>query len=68
MFVKKQWQPTHPRLAIDQMLKCFFITLLKWMKYTNRSTFAYYSLRFWDFKSLQGVPKSWQKLKAKNNF
>ena len=50
------------------MLQCFFITLLKWMKYKNWLTFAYYSITFWDFKSLQGVPRTWQVLKSKNKF
>ena len=53
MFVKKQEKPTHPPLVIHQMFECFVITLLKWMKYKNRLTFAYYSITFWDFKSLQ---------------
>ena len=48
------------------MLQCFVITLLKWMKHKNRLAFAYYSISFWDFKSFQGVRKTWQKLKAKN--
>ena len=68
MFVKKQEKPTHPPLVIHQMFECFVITLLKWMKYKNRLTFAYYSITFWDFKSLQSVPTTWQKLKAKNYF
>ena len=38
------------------------------MKYRNRLTFAYYSITFWDFKSLQSVPKSWQVLKTKQIF
>ena len=38
------------------------------MKYKNRLTFAYYSITFWDLKSLQSVPKIWQKLKEKENF
>ena len=50
------------------MPQCFVTTLLKWRKYKNILTFAYYSITFWDFKSLQGIPKVWQKLKAKNNF
>ena len=50
------------------MFQCFVITLLKWIKYKNRLTFAYYSITFWDFKSLQSVPTTWQKLKAKNVF
>ena len=48
------------------MFQCFVVTLLKWMKYKNRLTFAYYSIRFWDFKSLQGVRKTWKVLKVKN--
>ena len=68
IFVKKQQKPTHPPLAIHQMFQCFVITLLKWMKYKNRLAFSYYSITFWDFKSFQGVPKTWQKLKAKNYF
>ena len=47
------------------MFECFVITLLKWMKYKNRLTFAYYSITFWDLKSLQSVPKTWQVLKTK---
>ena len=35
-------------------------------KYKNRLTFEYYSLTFWDFKSLKSVPKTLQTLKAKN--
>ena len=50
------------------MFQCFVITLLKWMKYKNRLAFAYYSITFWDFKSFQSVPTTWQKLKAKNIF
>ena len=42
----------------------FRYSLLKWMKYEKRPTFAYYSTTFWDFKS---VPKTWQKLKGKYN-
>ena len=34
----------------------------------NRLTFAYYRITFWDFKSVQGVPTTWQKLKAKTIF
>ena len=45
------------------MFQCFVITLLKWMKYKNWLTFAYYSI-----KSLQSVSKTWQVLKAKNIF
>ena len=37
------------------MFECFVITLLKWMKYENRLTFAYYSITLWDFKSLHKV-------------
>ena len=55
-------------LAIHQMLQCFGITLLKWMKYKNKLTFAYYSMTFWDFKSLQSVPKTWQVLKTNPDF
>ena len=44
----------------------FCYTLLKWMKYKNWLTFAYYSITFWDLRSLQGVPKTWQVLKSKN--
>ena len=66
MFVKKQEKPTHPPLVIHQMFECFVITLLKWMKYKNRLTFAYYSITFWDFKSFQGVPKTWKVLKSTN--
>ena len=33
------------------MFQCFVISLLKWMKYNNRLTSAYYSIRLWDFKS-----------------
>ena len=46
------------------MFQCFVITLLKWMKYKNRLTFAYYSIAFWDFKSPK-CSKTWQVLKAK---
>ena len=66
--VKKQLKPVYPPLAINQMFECFVITLLKWMKYKNRLTFAYYSITFWDFKSLQSVPKIWQVLKTKRKF
>ena len=52
-------------IQLHQMLQCF---ILKWMKYKNRLTFAYYGIAFWDFKSFQSVPKSWQVLKAKKNF
>ena len=45
------------------MFQCFVITLLKWVKYKNRLTFAYYSI-----KSLQSVSKTWQVVKAKNIF
>ena len=38
------------------------------MKYNYRLKFAYYSITFWDFKSLQSVPKTWQVVKTKNNF
>ena len=58
MLVKKQWKPTRPPYALHQMFQCFVITLLKWMKYKHRLTFAYYSITFWDFKSLQSVPKT----------
>ena len=50
------------------MFQFFVITLLKRIKYKNRLTFAYYSITFWDFKSLQGVPKTWKVLKSKNKF
>ena len=66
MFVKKQKNPTHPPLKLHQIFQCFVIMLLKWIKYKNRPTFGYYSITFWDFKSLQNVPKSWQLLKTKN--
>ena len=46
------------------MFQCFVIMLLKWMKYKNRLTFEYYSIRYWDFKRLQSVPKTWQMLKT----
>ena len=35
------------------------------MKYEKRLTFAYYSVTFWDFKSLQSVLKTWQVLKKR---
>ena len=54
--------------AIYQIFQCFVITLLKWTKYKNRLIFAYYSITFWDFKSLQGVLKTWKVLKANNYF
>ena len=38
------------------------------MKYKNRLTLAYYSTKFWDFKSLQSVSKTWKVLKTKNFF
>ena len=38
------------------------------MKYENRLTFAYYSIKFWDFKTLYCVPKTWKVLKEKNKF
>ena len=38
------------------------------MKYKNRVTFAYYSITFLDFKSLQIVPKTLQVLKKKKMF
>ena len=61
MFVKKQQKPTDPPLSIHQMFKCFVITLLKWMKYKNRSTFAYYSINHFeilkDFKVFQKPEK-----------
>ena len=50
------------------MFQFFVITLLKRIKYKNRLTFAHYSITFWDFKSLQGVPKTWKVLKSKNKF
>ena len=56
---------TNSPFAIHQIFKCFVITLLKWMKYKNRLTFAYYGIIFLDFKSLQSVPKTLQVLKAK---
>ena len=37
-------------------------------KYKNRLTFAYYSIALWDFKTLQGVPKTLQMLKSKKAF
>ena len=37
------------------------------MKY-NGLAFVYYSIIFWDFKSLQSVPKTWEVLEAKNIF
>ena len=46
------------------MFQCFVIAFLKWMKYKNRLTFAYYSTKFWDFKSLQSVSKTWKVLKT----
>ena len=47
-------------IILSQYIKylIFCYTLLKWMKYKNRPTFAYYSTIFWDFKS---VPKTWQR-------
>ena len=54
--------------AIYQIFQCFVITLLKWTKYKNRLIFAYYSITFWDFKSPQGVLKTWKVLKANNYF
>ena len=59
---------TNSPFAIHQIFKCFVITLLKWMKYKNRLTFAYYSITFWDIKNLQSVPKIWKVLKSKNKF
>ena len=47
------------------MFQCFVIAFLKWMKYKNRLTFAYYSTKCWDFKSLQSVSKTWKALKTK---
>ena len=47
----------------------FHYHVIKWIKYKNRLTFAYYSITFWDFcniLSLQSVPKTCQVLKAKN--
>ena len=38
------------------------------VSYKNRLTFAYYSITFWDFYSLQGVTKTWKVLKAKTKF
>ena len=35
------------------------------MKYEKRLTFAYYSVTFWDFKSLQSVLKTWKVLKKR---
>ena len=52
----------------SQLFKYFVITLLKWMKYKNRLAFAYYSITFWDFKSHQSVPKTWQVLEPKYIF
>ena len=68
MFVKKQQKPINPPLAINQMLQCFVMALLKWIKYKNRLTFTYYSIKFWDFKSLESVPKTSQVLKTKKEF
>ena len=39
---QKAIKTIHPPHAINQMFQCFAITLLKWMKYKNRLTFAYY--------------------------
>ena len=47
--VKKQQKSVYPRLPINQMFECFVITLLKWMKYKNRLTFAYYSINILRF-------------------
>ena len=49
------------------MLKCFVITLSKWMKYKNRLAFAYYSITFWDFKNLQ-CSKNLRSVRSKKNF
>ena len=38
------------------------------MKCKSRLTFEYYSITFWGFNGVWGVPKSWQVLKGKNNF
>ena len=54
--------------AVNQMFQCFVITLRKWMKFENRLTFAYYSVTFWNFKSLQSVSETWQMLKKKRFF
>ena len=35
------------------MFQYFIITLLKWKKYKNKLTTAYYSISLWDFKSLK---------------
>ena len=50
------------------MFQCFVITWLKWMRYKYKLTFPYYSITFWDLKSLQSVPKTWQVLKTKKKF
>ena len=50
---------------INKMFLCFVITLLKWIKYKNILTFAYYSISFWDFRSLLSVAKSKKKKKRK---
>ena len=47
--VKKQQKSVYPPLPINQMFECFVITLLKWMKYKNRLTFAYYSINILRF-------------------
>ena len=38
------------------------------MRYKYKLTFPYYSITFWDLKSLQSVPKTWQVLKTKKKF
>ena len=68
MSESKKKKTIHNPFAIHQMFQCFVITLLKWMKYKDRLTFAYYSITFLDFKSLQSVSKILQVLKAKTNF
>ena len=52
----------------ESNVQCFVIMLWKWMKFENRLTFIYYSVTFWNFKSLQSVSKTWQMLKTKKIF
>ena len=54
-------------INVSQYIKCSNVSL-KWMKYKNKSTFAYYSITFSDFKSSQSFPKTWQVLTPKKKF
>ena len=49
------------------MLQYFVVTLLKWMKYKNRLTFAYYSITFWDLNSSK-PSKNLTSVKSKTEF